>query len=156
MLWSGGPVLAQTADLTGVRSGDRWTYEVTDEQTGDLKQTSTVEVISVSDKEITSRVTTRGAAHPIQVVYDKSWNRLDDSIWKYRPSDGSGVPTPVEVGKSWRFDSKATHFQSDAAMRITGQSKVVGPTSNYDFLTGLDRMRPRPSSTRMRCPELPS
>ena len=116
---------AQTADVAGVLPGDRWTYEVTDEITGDVKHTATVDVVSVSDKEIVTRVTSRGNERPLQVVYDRNWNRLDDEVWKYRPSDGSGIPAPLELGKQWRFDSKATHFQSGTAMRITGQSKVV-------------------------------
>lgn len=116
---------AQTADVAGVLPGDRWTYEVTDEVTGDVKQTTTVDVLSVADNEIVTRVTARGAPRPLQVVYDRNWNRVDDEIWKYRPSDGSGIPAPLQIGKEWRFDSKATHFQSGTAMRITGQSKVV-------------------------------
>ena len=68
----------------------------------------------------------RGATRPQQVLFDRSWNRIDDSIWKYMPSDGTGVRTPLEVGKAWRFESKATHFQHGTAFSITGQSKVVG------------------------------
>jgi hypothetical protein len=116
---------AQTADVTGVMAGDRWTYEVTDEITGDVKQTMTVAVVSVSENEIVTRVTERGIERPLQFVYDRNWNRLDDDIWKYRPSDGSGIPAPLEMGKEWRFDSKATHFQSGTAQRITGRAKVV-------------------------------
>ena len=116
---------AQTADVAGVLSGDRWTYEVTDEITGDVKQTSTVNVVSVSDNEIVTRVTARGTERPFQIVYDRNWNRLDDDVWKYRPSDGSGIPAPLELGKTWRFDSKATNFQNGTALRITGHSKVV-------------------------------
>jgi hypothetical protein len=116
---------AQTADVAGVMAGDRWTYELTDEITGDVKQTSTVNVVSVSDNEIVTRVTARGNERPLQIVYDRNWNRLDDDIWKYRPSDGSGIPAPLELGKEWRFESKATNFQNGTAMRITGRSKVV-------------------------------
>ena len=68
----------------------------------------------------------RGATRPQQVLFDRSWNRIDDSIWKYTPSDGTGVRTPLKVGKAWRFESKATHFQHGTAFSITGQSKVVG------------------------------
>lgn len=117
--------VAQTADVTGVQPGDRWTYEVTDEITGDVKQTVTVDVISVSDTEMVARVADRGEPRPLQVTFDRNWNRVDDEIWKYRPSDGSGIPAPLQLGKEWRFDSKATHFQSGTAMRITGHAKVV-------------------------------
>jgi len=117
---------AQVADIAGVLPGDRWVYEVKDEITGDVKETTTVVVLDVSNKEINTRVSTRGIQRARQVVFDPGWNRIDDSVWKYRPSDGTGVRTPLDVGKEWRFESKATHFQYGTAISITGQSKVVG------------------------------
>src|SRR4030095_7275973 len=78
---------AQVADIAGVLPGDRWVYEVTDEVTGDIKQTTTVVVLDVSEKEINTRVSVRGAANPRQVVFDRGWSRVDDSLWKYMPSD---------------------------------------------------------------------
>ena len=117
---------AQVADLTGVLPGDRWVYEVMDEITGDLKLTTTVVVVDVSEKEINTRVSTRGAASPRQIVFDRAWSRIDDNVWKYRPSDGTGIQTPLQVGKEWRFENKATHFQNGTALSTTGQSRVVG------------------------------
>ena len=117
---------AQMADLAGVLPGDRWVYEVMDEITGDLKLTTTVVVVDVSEKEINTRVSTRGAASPRQIVFDRAWSRIDDNVWKYRPSDGTGIQTPLQVGKEWRFENKATHFQNGTALSTTGQSRVVG------------------------------
>jgi len=121
-----GDVSAQVADVAGVLPGDRWVYEVKDEMTGDVKATTTVVVVDVSEGEIHTRLSTRGATSPRQIVYDRSWNRIDDSVWKYRPSDGSGIQMPLQVGKEWRFENKATHFQNGTASSITGHSKVVG------------------------------
>src|SRR5437870_3540866 len=115
---------AQVADIAGVLPGDRWVYEIKDEITGDVKLTTTVFVLDVSENEINTRVSTRGVG-PRQVVFDRSWNRIDDSTWKYRPSDGTGIKTPLQVGKEWRFESRATHFQNGTALSTTGQSKVV-------------------------------
>jgi len=118
-------VVAQVADLAGVLPGDRWVYEVKDEITGDLKRTTTVVVLDVSEKEINTRMSVRGAARPFETVFDRNWNRIDDGIWKFRPSDGAGVQTPLQVGKEWRFENKSTHANG-TALSTTGQSKVVG------------------------------
>jgi hypothetical protein len=85
--------------LAGVLPGDRWVYEVTDEISGDLKLTTTVFVLDVSEQEINTRVSTR-ASSARQIVFDRNWNRIDDSVWKYRPSDGAGIKKPLLVGKS--------------------------------------------------------
>jgi hypothetical protein len=129
MLGSVGTATSQVADLAGVLVGDRWTYETTDEISGDVKHTVTVFVLDVSKSEINTRVTTRGAASPRQIIFDRTWNRIDDSVWKYRPSDGTGIQAPLQVGKEWRFESKATHFQNGTATSTTGQSKVVANES---------------------------
>jgi hypothetical protein len=118
-------VAAQVGDLAGVLPGDRWVYEVKDEITGDLKSTTTVVVLDVSEKEINTRISVRGGARPFQTVFDRSWNRVDDGIWKFRPTDGTGVQTPLQVGKEWRFENKSTHTNG-TALSTTGQSKVVG------------------------------
>src|SRR4030095_9791151 len=107
-------VAAQVADLADVLPGDRWVYEVKDEITGDVKSTTTVVVLDVSEKEINTRISVRGGARPFQTVFDRSWNRIDDGIWKFRPTDGTGVKTPLEVGKEWRFENKSTHTNGTA------------------------------------------
>jgi hypothetical protein len=118
-------VAAEVADLADVLPGDRWVYEIKDEITGDLKMTTTVVVLDVSEKEINTRISVRGPARAFQTVFDRSWNRIDDGIWKFRPSDGTGVQTPLQVGKEWRFENKSTHTNG-TALSTTGQSKVVG------------------------------
>ena len=97
--------------------------------TGDVKSTTTVVVLDVSEAEIHTHVSTQSATGPRQIVFDRSWNRIDDSVWKYRPSDGTGVRMPLQVGKEWRFENKATHFQNGTAVSNSGQSKVVGKES---------------------------
>lgn len=115
---------AQNADLAGVLRGDRWQYEVTDEITDELTQATSVVVISVSDTEIKARTTSR-AMRPHQIYYDRNWNRVDDEVWKYKPSDGTGIRLPLAVGKAWRFESEAVHMQNGATVATAGQSKVV-------------------------------
>ena len=116
---------AQMPDLAGVLAGDRWLYDITDEITGDLKYTTSVVVIDVSDKEILTRVSTRGIERPRQVVFDRDWSRIDDEVWKSAPSDGTGIRTPLEVGKEWRFDNNSKNLLHGFTWRTTGQSKVT-------------------------------
>lgn len=117
---------AQVADIAGVLPGDRWVYEVTDEVTGDLKGTTTIVVLDVSEKEINTRWSARGAAGARQVAFDRNWSKIDDAVWKYTPSDGSGIKLPLRVGQDWRFEGKGMHFQNGTAFALNGQSKVVG------------------------------
>lgn len=117
---------AQAPDLAGVLPGDRWTYDVTDEITSDLKHTLTVVVVDVSEREINTRVSSRGAPRPRQVVFDRGWSRIDDDVWKFAPSDGAGIQMPLQVGKEWRFESNGKNFQNGTTVRTTGQSKVAG------------------------------
>jgi hypothetical protein len=124
-LGSASPGRSQTPDLAGVLPGDRWTYDVTDELTSDLKYTFTVVVIDVSEKEINTRVTSRGAQRPRQIAFDRGWSRIDDDLWKYDPSDGAGIQMPLQIGKSWRFEGNGKNFQNGTTVRMTGQSKVT-------------------------------
>jgi hypothetical protein len=116
---------AQTPDLAGVLAGDRWLYDISDEMTGDLKYTSSVVVIDVSEKEITARVSTRGFERPRLVAFDRDWSRIDDEVWKFAPSDGAGIRMPLEVGKEWRFENNGKNLLHGYTWRTTGQSKVT-------------------------------
>ena len=102
---------AQVADVAGVLPGDRWVYEVTDEISGDLKVTTTVFVLDVSDKEINTRVSTRGSGAR-QIVYDRNWSRIDDSVWKFRPSDGSGLENLSRLAKSGVLKARPRTFRT--------------------------------------------
>ena len=82
--------IAQTVDPGAVRVGDRWSYDVKDDLTGDLRQAVTVVVVDVSDKDISTRVAVRGKDRPQTMIYDHDWGRIDDGIWKLRPS-GIGI-----------------------------------------------------------------
>ena len=108
-----------------VRVGDRWTYETKDELTGEPKGTYVVVVTEMSDKEIVNTVSFRGKNGSQLVVLDHDLNRLDDSIWKYKPNDAQGVRPPLTVGKTWRFQYDARNMQNGAVLQTTGVAKVV-------------------------------
>jgi hypothetical protein len=128
---------AQAADPGPVRVGDRWSYDIKDDATGDLRSAITVVVIEVTDKEITARTTYRGKDHPQTMVFDLDWGRIDDSIWKISPA-GVGIKRPLEVGKEWRAEANATNMRSGAAFRadehakVGGQEQITTPAGTFD------------------------
>jgi len=120
-----GYSLAQSADPGPVRVGDRWSYEIQDSLTGDLRPATTVVVSEVTDKEMTTRVSVRGRDRPPQaMVYDLDWGRIDDGAWKLRPP-GIGIKKPLQIGKEWRSDANGIHLQSGMTFRAEGIAKVV-------------------------------
>jgi hypothetical protein len=122
------PALAQTGDGDGVKVGDRWSYDVKDDATGDLRQAMTVTVTEVSDKEITARVAVRGKERANTVIFALDWGRIDDGRWRNRPA-GIGIKTPLELGKEWRSDVNGQSLQSGMVLRSTGVAKVVAQES---------------------------
>jgi hypothetical protein len=128
-LFFAGACVAQGVDPglpEPVRAGDRWSYEVTDALTGDLKHVATLVVLEVNEKEITARTTLRGTGGPAISVYDADWNRIDEGGWTFRPNDGLGIRKPLQVGKEWRSESNAKHLRSGTVFRTSGVAKVVG------------------------------
>jgi hypothetical protein len=119
-----GYCVAQTVNPGAVRVGDRWAYDIRDDLTGDLRQVTTVVVVEINDKEITTRVNYRGKDRPQTMVYDLDWGRIDDGAWKLRPS-GIGINKPLQVGKEWRSDANAVNLQSSITFRASGAAKVV-------------------------------
>ena len=120
----GWAAAAQAAEPDPVRVGDRWSYDIKDDLTGDLRHSVTVVVVEVTDKEITTRATMRGKDRPLTMIFDLDWGRIDDGAWKVNPS-GLGIKMPLQVGKQWRSDANAQHRQSGIAYRASGVAKVV-------------------------------
>ena len=56
-----------------VRVGDRWSYDVKDDVTGDLRRVTTNVVIEITDREITTRVMEPGKGPSNTVVYNREW-----------------------------------------------------------------------------------
>jgi len=115
---------AQTLDPGPVRVGDRWSYDIKDGLTGNLRNAITVVVAETNDKEITTRVSYQGKDHPQTAIYDSDWGRIDDGLWRLRPS-GIGIKKPLQIGKEWKSDSNGMNLQSGVAFRASGAAKVV-------------------------------
>jgi len=117
---------AQTVDPGPIRVGDRWSYDIKDALTGDLRQAVTIVAAEINEKEITTRTSVRGRDRPNTIVFNPDWGRIDDGVWKHRPSDLLGIKKPLQIGKQWRAEGSSTNVQTGVAMRTSGLAKVVG------------------------------
>src|SRR5262245_10070310 len=117
-----GQCAAQTIETGPVRVGDRWSYDIKDDLTGDLRQSITVIVGEINDKAITTRVAVRGRENYRTMVFDLDWGRIDDGIWKLRPS-GIGIKKPLQIGAAWRSDANGVNLRSGDTFRATGAAK---------------------------------
>lgn len=119
-----GYCAAQSIDPGPVRVGDRWSYDIKDDLTGEIRQAITSVVVDTNDKEITTRVSARGKDRPQTMVFDLDWGRIDDGAWKLRPS-GIGIKKPLQIGKEWRSDANGMNLRSGQAFRAIGVAKVA-------------------------------
>jgi hypothetical protein len=108
--------------------GDHWIYETRDEITGEV----------ITQTNVLTEVTTAGIRVQINLIrpdntndqrlqlYDRSWNLLRTGGWLYFPNDGiSEMQTPLTVGKTWAFHSKAV-WDGGFTWDRSGSSTVVG------------------------------
>jgi hypothetical protein len=109
--------------------GDRWTYEVRDEITGTITATRTNVVTEVTPNEISIRFKIAGTPNEGLNIYDRSWNLMASSPWKYSPHDGTGIMAPLTVGKTWNLQSNDINSANGLVGRRSGTSKVVGQES---------------------------
>ena len=109
--------------------GDHWTYEIRDEITGSVTATRENVVTEVTPTEITVRFRRLGSDHEGLNVYDRSWNLIEAAPWRYSPNDGTGVRSPLAVGKSWPVQGNNVNNTNGASWKRSGTSKVVGQES---------------------------
>jgi hypothetical protein len=126
LLFLTGYCAAQTVDPGPIRVGDRWSYDIKDALTGDLRQAVTIVVGEVNEKEITTRTSVRGRDRPNTIVFNPDWGRIDDGVWKHRPSDLLGIKKPLQIGKQWRAEGNSTNVQTGVAVQTSALAKVVG------------------------------
>jgi hypothetical protein len=111
------------------RPGDRWTYEVRDEITGTIATTRENVITDVTPTEISVRYKNVGTPNTGFVVYDRSWNMVEDRPWRYSPNDGSGIQSPLAVGKTWPVQTNNINSANGNVWKRSGTSKVVGQES---------------------------
>jgi hypothetical protein len=135
--------------------GDHWTYQLRDEITGTVKPTIVNVITQVSPTDIDIRTETLGTAGYGYLVYDHSWNVKDSATWKYSPSDGSGVKTPLKVGSNWSFQSSDTYAARGISTKRTGASKVVAQEAVTTAAGTFDTFKIETTST-VRSPNDPT
>jgi hypothetical protein len=106
--------------------GDHWTYEVRDEISGTVSANRTNVVTEVTPTDISIWYKLVGTSTEGLNVYDRSWNLIDNSPWKFSPNDGTGIRTPLTVGKTWTFQSNNINSANARVWKRSGTSKVVG------------------------------
>jgi hypothetical protein len=116
----------ETPEQQEPRMGDRWTYEVRDEITGELKSTITQTITDVSPTEIGIRLSFLGKPGLSFQTFDHSWNFTNNGTWKFTPNDGTGIKAPLEVGKSWSAKSADFNSTSGVSLKRSIASKVTG------------------------------
>jgi hypothetical protein len=109
--------------------GDRWTYEVRDEITGAITATRENVVTDVTPAEITVRYKNLGNNNEGFNVYDRSWNVVEDRPWRFSPHDGTGIQSPLAVGKTWPVQTNNINSANGNVWKRSGTSKVVGQES---------------------------
>jgi hypothetical protein len=115
------------AEQSGVQRGDEWSYNLTDDVTGDPKATYTYVVSDIDDKVIVTRVTKIGQdGWTGSATYDVHWNLIDDNSWKRKPHDGTGINGPLKVGSEWRSTWTTQNSKAGIVTRNTAKSKVAG------------------------------
>lgn len=112
-----------------VARGDRWTYEVRDDITDELKTILDFAVTDVTDSEIDTRVRYTNAATNAETngvqVFDPHWRLKDNGAATYRPALEDGdIPADIQVGKAWSYSFEMSRINPPGNFRFAGKAKV--------------------------------
>ncbi|MGA2494481.1 MAG: hypothetical protein ABSF67_16305 [Roseiarcus sp.] len=113
-----------------VSRGDRWTYEVRDDVTDELKTIIDIAVTDVTDSEIDTRVgftnaSTNAESTAVQ-VFDPHWRLKDNGAFVYRPAlEHFGIPPDIQVGKTWSYSYELSRINPPGNFKYAGKAKVV-------------------------------
>ncbi len=122
------PPAAPSADVNmqQVAIGDHWTYDITDEITGELRSTRKILVTDISKNDISTRFENAQTGKFGATLYDTSWNIINNEGWRYSPNDGSGIHAPLTPGTQWKVSADATNLTNGRIFKRSGNSRVTG------------------------------
>lgn len=116
---------SQQETMEDPQIGDRWTYELRDDVSGDLKSTITHTITDVTPTEISVRLAVLGRPNGDFHTYDRGWDLISNGNWRSTPNDGTGIRAPLAVGKTWSFKSTHSNTSSGVSLKTSGISKVT-------------------------------
>jgi hypothetical protein len=120
------PAMAANATALQAAPGDHWTYDVTDEISGTIKETRKAMVTDVSKNEVAVRVDYVKSGRSSNLVYDQSWNVVRGPVFKFSPNDGSGVKFPLAPNAQWKFAIDEVNVNTGTTWKRVGSSRVTG------------------------------
>jgi hypothetical protein len=105
--------------------GDHWSYDVRDEISGQVTATRDNIITEVTPTQISVRHSVQKTDKQGLNVYDRSWNVIDNRVWKFSPHDGMGIQAPLAVGKTWAVQLNAVNAANGGSIKRSVKSKVV-------------------------------
>jgi len=133
----GAATAAPVIEKIDVRPGDRWTYQVIDDITGETRSTVVHTVTEIKDNtySVQSTFTPYGqsvGSSALQ-VFDEDWNLLEDQVWTQNPANPStGIQLPLKLGAQWKVhltSSRKTppeaHVNVDATAKVVAYEPVI-------------------------------
>jgi hypothetical protein len=105
--------------------GDHWTYEVRDDVSGDLKSTITYTITDITAAEFGIRLAVVGKGDVGYQTYNRSWDMVNNGVWRSTPNDGAGIRAPLSVGKTWSFKATDANSSAGVSLKRSGTSKVT-------------------------------
>lgn len=123
-----GAAASPVQDMQPIAIGDFWSYDLTDNISGELKQRRTARITEITPKSITARIERAGDSRVGIIVYDTAWDVIKSGPQRFSPNDGSGIQQPLEIGKSWKIRSDRID-STGAIWKKIGESRVVGKES---------------------------
>lgn len=134
-----------SSEATGgpAQVGDLWIYDTRNEVTGLPAEGYTEMVAKVSPKEILVNRTFREPVYRwpqnYLVSYSSDWDVIDKYDYKFKPSDGSGIRTPLSIGKAWQaeFDAQNLHttrrtYRGTSSSKVVAQEMITTDAGTFD------------------------
>jgi len=129
--------IAQSADKPDIHTGDLWSMQHTNGLTNERDYTTIEDAVDVSDKEIQTRLRTKGRTGSAIAVYTKEWNPIDVVSARYDPNLGR-FSFPLQVGKKWNgtadkmLFSNGKHGKFSFKGEVVSFEKITVPAGTFD------------------------